>query len=246
MNDVVVDPVLGVREAGHAEQPPGVGLVLTEQGGRGGPAGPGGGQQLQAAQEGMIDGHRAVGPAPQPGPGRVRLPGPGVAEPGGREHLQGGRLGAGVGHPDHHEQVGGVGLGIIDLHDPVPVLVEHAGVDQPVLRVEPAPPPVPGEQVGRGEGGLGVVVAPAVPGVAGDGVQVPPVLLDVLAVVGLGPGQAEHPLLEDRVAAVPQHQAQTQPLLHIAEAGHGVLAPPVGARPGMIVREVGQASPSAL
>src|SRR5215470_4367547 len=44
-----------------------------------------------------------------------------------------------------------------------------------------------------------VVVPPAIPGMTRDRVQVPPVLLDVLAVVTLAAGQAEQPLLENRV-----------------------------------------------
>ena len=77
----------------------------------------------------------------------------------------------------------GIGLGVVDLDDPVAVVVEHAGVEQLVLRVELAPPAVLGDQVVVRERRLRVVVAPAVPGVAGHGVEVPPVLLDVLAVV---------------------------------------------------------------
>src|SRR4029453_9566693 len=121
----------------------------------------------------------------------------------------------------------------------VPVLLERPGCETLVPRAELPPPAVAGEQLVVGEGGLRVVVSQAIPRVAGDGVQVPPVLLDVLPVVGLGAGQAEHPLLEDGVASVPQRQAQAEPLLHVAEAGHAVLTPPVGARPRVVVREVG-------
>src|SRR5580704_1082627 len=73
---------------------------------------------------------------------------------------------------------------------------------------------------------------------ARDRVQIPPVLLDVLAVVALRPGQPERPLLEDRVAAVPQRQPQAQPLLDVAEAGQAVLTPAVRTGPGMVVREI--------
>ena len=132
----------------------------------------------------------------------------------------------------------GLGLGVVDLADPVAVVVEHAGVEQLVLRVELAAPPVLDAQVLVRERPLRVVVAPPVPGVARHGVEVPPVLLDVLAVVGLGAGETEHALLEDRVATVPQRQAEAQALLHVAEAGHPVLAPAVGPRAGVVVGEV--------
>ena len=82
------------------------------------------------------------------------------------------------------------------------------------------------------------MVAPPVPGVARDGVEVPPVLLHVLAVVGLGPGQAVGPLLQDRVTAVPQGQAQAQALLDVRKTGQAVLAPSVRPRAGMVVGEV--------
>ena len=88
------------------------------------------------------------------------------------------------------------------------------------------------------ERALRVVVAPPVPGVARHGVEVPPVLLDVLAVVALAAGQPESALLEDRVAPVPQRQRQAQPLLDVAEPGQPVLAPPVGPGPGVVVRQV--------
>src|SRR6202034_4538044 len=89
-----------------------------------------------------------------------------------------------------------------------------------------------------GEGPLRVVVAPPVPRVARQGVQVPPVLLDVLAVVALRSGQPEQPLLEEGVAPVPQREPEAEPLLDVAEPGQPVLAPPVGAGPGLVVRQV--------
>src|SRR5215471_13962539 len=72
----------------------------------------------------------------------------------------------------------------------------------------------------------------------GCGVEVPPILLGVLAVVAFRPAEAEHPLLEDRVLAVPQRQRQAPGLPVVAEPGHAVLVPAVGPRPGVVVREV--------
>src|SRR6202011_389158 len=72
----------------------------------------------------------------------------------------------------------------------------------------------------------------------GQRVEIPPVLLDVFAVVALRPGQPERPLLEDRILPVPQGQAQAQPLLHVAEPSQPVLPPAVGPGPRVVVRQV--------
>src|SRR6266540_6369073 len=147
-------------------------------------------------------------------------------------------LGSGVRDLYRHQQVGRVSLGVAHLDDPVPIVLEDAGVEQLVLGIVPATPAVLGHQVRVRESGLRVVVTPPVPGVARYRIEVPPVLFDVLTVVALGPGQAERPLLEDRVAPVPQRESQTQPLLAVAEPGQPVLTPPVGPRPGVVVRQV--------
>src|SRR4029077_5071302 len=57
---------------------------------------------------------------------------------------------------------------------------------------------------------LRIVVAPAQQGVTREPLEIPPVLLDVLAVVPLRPGQAEHALLQDRVGPVPERERQTE------------------------------------
>src|SRR4051794_22646196 len=69
-------------------------------------------------------------------------------------------------------------------------------------------------------------------------VGVPPVLFGVLAVISLRTGQAEHPLLDDRVDAVPERQCKAQVVADIGDAGHAVLVPPIGAGPGVVVGEV--------
>src|SRR5690606_30363403 len=110
--------------------------------------------------------------------------------------------------------------------------------DQLVLGLLPAALPVDRVQLGVGVGPLRVVVAPAHVGVGGRGVLVPPVLLGVLPMVAATAGEAEHALLEDRVLAVPQRQGEAERLPFVADAGHAVLVPPVGAGPGVVVREV--------
>jgi hypothetical protein len=68
-------------------------------------------------------------------------------------------------------------------------------------------------------------------------VEVVPVLLGVLAVVALAPGEPEDPLLEDRIATVPEREREAQRLTVVADPAQAVLVPPVGARARMVVRE---------
>src|SRR5262249_49739765 len=68
-------------------------------------------------------------------------------------------------------------------------------------------------------------------------IQVEVVLLDVFAVIALAAGQAEHPLLEEWISAVPQCQGKTQVLMPVAYAGQAVLVPAVGAGAGGVVRK---------
>src|SRR5262249_32664953 len=70
------------------------------------------------------------------------------------------------------------------------------------------------------------------------GVEVVVDLLHVLAVIPLAVGQAEEPLLEDWVLAVPQGQRQAQALLVVADAGDAVFTPAVGAAAGLVVWEM--------
>src|SRR5215472_11156256 len=124
------------------------------------------------------------------------------------------------------------------LGDPVPVLLERAGVQQLILGLIAVPEGIGADQVLVWERALRVVVAPSVPGVAGDGIEVPPVLLDILAVVALRAGEPERALLQDRVLPVPQRQGQAQPLVDVAEPGQPVFPPPVSPGPRVIMRQV--------
>src|SRR5262249_34690789 len=56
-------------------------------------------------------------------------------------------------------------------------------------------------------------------------------------VIALAAGQAEHPLLQEWISAVPQCQGKTQVLMPVADAGQAVLVPAVGAGAGVVVRE---------
>ena len=238
-DDVVVDAILGVRgRRGGVVQARQVRFVFAKQYGGTAAVRAVAADQLQFAEEGVRHPDGRVAGRLQHRLGRAGVPRPGVAEPRGRQDVQGFGVRAGVLHRHVHQHVAGAVLGVADLDDPVPVTVERAGVEQLVLGLEPVAGGVRGDQVVIGEGPLGVVIAPPVPGVAGHRVEVPPVFLDVLAVVALRPGQPEEPLLEDGVAPIPQSEPQAQPLLDVAEAGQAVLTPPVRPGPGVVVREV--------
>ena len=130
------------------------------------------------------------------------------------------------------------GLGVLDDDVEVAVLVEDPGVEQLVLHLLLAAAAVGRDQVLVRERALRILVLAAQVGVRRRAVEVEPVLLDVLAVVALAVGEAEHPLLEDRVGAVPERQRQAQPLALVADPGDPVLAPAVRARARVVVGEV--------
>src|SRR5262245_59823901 len=69
-------------------------------------------------------------------------------------------------------------------------------------------------------------------------VEIEVVLIDVLAVIPFAVGETEEAVLQDRIAAVPQRDRKAQALLIVGHAGQPVFTPPVGARAGLIVREV--------
>src|SRR6185312_7509747 len=69
-------------------------------------------------------------------------------------------------------------------------------------------------------------------------VEVEVVLLDVLPVIPFLIGQAEEPLLEDRLVPVPKLQSEAERLTIIRDAGEAVFAPFVGEGARQIVAEV--------
>src|SRR5262245_31128526 len=77
------------------------------------------------------------------------------------------------------------------------------------------------------------------------GIEVEVVLLHVLAMVSLGPGEPEQSLLEDRVTAVPERDGEAQPLVVVADPPEAVLTPSIRARPRVIVRQVVPGRPVA-
>ena len=221
------------------EEPLVVGLVLGEEQRHVAFAGQGVGPQHRVRRL-----HRAGAGGPRDLLEQRLLRGPGdpggpvVAEPERGQQVQLGRLRPAVGHRDLHQDVLGADLGVLDEDVEVPVALEDPGVEELVLHLLPAPPAVGLHQVVVGEGGLRVLVEVLHVRMGRRAVEVEVVLLDVLAVVALAVGEAEEPLLEDGVLAVPQGQREAEVLPVVGEAGQAVLAPAVGARAGLVVREV--------
>ena len=122
--------------------------------------------------------------------------------------MQLGRFRSPVGCRDPHQDVFRTGFGILHEDVEVAVVVEDAGVEQFVLHLVPRAAAVRLHQIGVGIGRLRVLVEVFHVRVGRRAVEVEVVLLHVLAVVAFAVGQAEEPLLEDRILAVPQGQAK--------------------------------------
>ena len=157
--------------------------------------------------------------------------------------MQLGDVGASVHHRDPHQDVVGAGLRIFDRDVEVAALTEDARIhdlvfgDVASVAFGLAAGILVYEVVVR-EGSLRIFVEHPHVGVGGGAIEVPPELLHVLAVVALGIGEPEHPLLQDGIAAVPQGERQAPELVIVAEARDAVLAPAIGPGPGLVVRHV--------
>ena len=235
-HEPVVKGVLHVGLAvGRAEEPRRVGLVVGED-----PLASVPGVEAEAAERGVLGDHAAGGGGdPRLAPGRLlaRAPRPGVAKPEGRQEPEPGRLGAGVGGRDPDADVGRGGLGVFHLHVEEPVVGEHARVEQFVFTVGVAAAGVAGHQLGIGEGPLRIAVERREVAGRGRGVEVVVQLLDVLAMVALRVREAEEPLLENFVAAIPEGQREGEAALVVGDPEQPVLAPAIGPGPGLVVRK---------
>ena len=136
-----------------------------------------------------------------------------------------------------HEDVFWAALRVLDEHVEIAVVIECAGVEELVLHVLPAAAPIRLHQIGVRIRRLRVLVEVLHVGVRRRAIEVEVVLLHVLAVVALAVGQPEEPLFENRILAVPEGEAEAEELLVVGNPGEAVLAPAVGARAGMVVRE---------
>jgi hypothetical protein len=106
-------------------------------------------------------------------------------------------------------------LRINRLHVKIPPTGEHPRIKQLILAVFPRPPPVFRAQ----------------PRIRRRRIEIKITLLHVLAVISLAPRQPKHPLLQIRIAPIPQCQREAQPTLAARDPEQPVFAPAISTRP---------------
>ena len=123
-------------------------------------------------------------------------------------------------------------------HVEIAIFVEDARIEQFVFEILIAPARVLSHQVFVGEARLGIFVEHLHVAVRRRAVEVEIVFLDILAVIALRAGQAEQPLLQDRIMSIPERQREAEILVAVANSGESILVPAIGAAASVVVREV--------
>ena len=168
-------------------------------------------------------------------------PGPGIAKPERRDHVERSRVGTAIAGRDSDHDVFRIGLRILDVDVEIAVVVKDAGVDQLVLCPLSLTALVLRHEIRVGEGPLRILVEKMHGGVRRRVVDMKEVILQILAVVPLQRVDAEKSLLEVVVDAVPERGGEAEDLVAVADAGDAILAPAVGPATGHVV---GQRGPS--
>ena len=135
---------------------------------------------------------------------RRRAPGPRIAKPKVRQDVERRGLGPAVVRRDPDRQVLRIGFGVLDEDVEVAIVVEDAGIEQLVLWTLSRAALVLLDQLAVGKRRLRVLVEETHVRVGRRVVDVEVVLLHVLAVVALVGVDPEEPLLQVRIALVPE------------------------------------------
>src|SRR5262249_29799343 len=93
------------------------------------------------------------------------------------------------------------------------------------------------DELDVGKWSLWVLVEPFQVRMRRCGVEVVVELLHVLAVIALAGHEAEEPLLQNRVALVPQRDGEDEHLIPITDGREAVLTPSVGTAPSVVMRK---------
>ena len=140
-----------------------------------------------------------------------------------------GLVGPSVAYADLYQPIGRCGLCVLHEYVKIAVFVEYAAVDQLEFGIGPSARSVGVYQIQIRIFILRILIEILHIRMGRRTVQVVIIFLDVFAVIALAVGQAERPLLQDRILAVPQDQRKTQPLVIVTETGETILAPVIGA-----------------
>jgi hypothetical protein len=104
---------------------------------------------------------------------------------------------------DFDQHVLGIPFGIFDKNIEIAVVVKNAGIQKFVFQFVPTAVAIGDDQILIGISRLWIFVEVFHVGMGGRTVEVKVILLHVLAMIALAVGQAEQPLLENRVVAIP-------------------------------------------
>ena len=184
--------------------------------------------------DGVLDGR----PDREPRAPGARIPRPGVAEPECRQQVQRRRFGPAIGQGDANQDVIGRVLHVFGEDVEITVIVEQAAVHEFELRLCPAAAAVLLDQPRIRKFGLGIFIERLQIRMGRRGIEVKIAFFHVLAVIALAVGEAEEPLLQNRILAVPQRQRETEPALAVGEAEQPVLAPTISAATGVVVWKI--------
>src|SRR5581483_6214680 len=163
---------------------------------------------------------------------------PGVPEPQRRQQMQRRGIGAAIGHGDPDQHIVRRGLRVLRRHIEVAALVENAGIDQLILGIVAGAAAILGDQLVVRIRALGILVERAHVGVRRRVLEVVVALLHVLAMIALGPREAEESLFENRIMPIPERHREAQAALPVAGAEETGFTPAVGATPGVIVWDI--------
>src|SRR2546426_11384084 len=125
----------------------------------------------------------------------------------------------------------------------VAIFLEDPGVHELELGISAAAPLILLDEPRVRKLALGILVEALHIGVGRRGVEVEVIVLDVLAMVPLRAGEAENPLLENRVLLVPEREREAEPLVIVRDPEETDLSPAIGAGPRVVLWEVIPGSP---
>ncbi len=161
---------------------------------------------MAGADFGVLRSNAAVRCQREAGFRRLSIPGPGVAQDELRNEVQGRGLGPAIVSGHFHEHITGLRLRVLDEHIEVAVVRESGRIVELILRGADAAAAILIDQIRVRKSRLRILIKHLQIRMRGRGVEIVVLLFDVLAVIALAIRQAEEPLLQDGVAAVPQGQ----------------------------------------